>query len=60
MDNKVDYGSLKKGGFMRQKQKDHFSLDIKKYRCYITNRTDGIIIIRHIGFSDMLDRIEKY
>ena len=39
----------------------NFPLDIKKYRCYITNRTDGIIIkIRHIGFSDMLDRIEKY
>ena len=26
MDDKVDYRSLKKGGFMRQKQKDHFSL----------------------------------
>ena len=26
----VDYATLKKGGFMRQKQKNNFSLRIKK------------------------------
>ena len=25
----VDYGTLKKGGFMRQKQKNHFSLRLR-------------------------------
>ena len=33
MAEKVDYGTLKKGGFMRQKQKNNFSLryDQQKY-----------------------------
>ena len=43
MAEKVDYGTLKKGGFMRQKQKNNFSLRLAVvggYLSTIQNRQD--------------------
>ena len=36
MAEKVDYGTLKKGGFMRQKQKNNFSLRLAVVGGYLT------------------------
>lgn len=36
MAGKVDYGTLKKGGFMRQKQKNNFSLRLAVVGGYLT------------------------
>ena len=36
----VDYATLKKGGFMRQKQKNHFSLRLRVVGGNLTHSSD--------------------
>ena len=51
MAEKVDYGTLKKGGFMRQKQKNNFSLRLAVVGGYLT--AENLTKIAEVAETDM-------
>ncbi len=55
----VDYATLKKGGFMRQKQKNHFSLRLRVIGGQVTTEQLAKVSRRPSGLRKTIDRFNS-